>query len=77
MDLVAGDAREILLAIAVDDWAGLRRPRPVHGPPRRSAAGSTRPGSTCSPRRSGRVTGGDGPADFIDARLELDGPDAS
>jgi hypothetical protein len=24
MDLVAGDAREILLAIGVDDWAGLR-----------------------------------------------------
>jgi hypothetical protein len=24
MDLVAGDAREILLAITVDDWAGLR-----------------------------------------------------
>jgi hypothetical protein len=27
MDLVAGDAREILLAIGVDDWAGLRDPR--------------------------------------------------
>jgi hypothetical protein len=26
MDLVAGDAREILLAISVDDWAGLRDP---------------------------------------------------
>lgn len=26
MDLVAGDAREILLAIAVGDWAGLRDP---------------------------------------------------
>jgi hypothetical protein len=26
MDLVAGDAREILLAIGVDDWAGLRNP---------------------------------------------------
>jgi hypothetical protein len=24
MDLIAGDAREILLAIGVDDWAGLR-----------------------------------------------------
>ena len=24
MDLIAGDAREILLAVAVDDWAGLR-----------------------------------------------------
>jgi hypothetical protein len=23
MDLVAGDAREILLAIGIDDWAGL------------------------------------------------------
>lgn len=27
MDLVAGDAREILLALGVDDWAGLRDPR--------------------------------------------------
>jgi hypothetical protein len=26
MDLVAGEAREILLAIGVDDWAGLRDP---------------------------------------------------
>jgi hypothetical protein len=26
MDLVAGNAREILLAISVDDWAGLRDP---------------------------------------------------
>jgi hypothetical protein len=27
MDLIAGDAREILLALSVDDWAGLRDPR--------------------------------------------------
>ncbi len=27
MDLVAGDAREILLAIGIGDWAGLRDPR--------------------------------------------------
>jgi hypothetical protein len=27
VDLVAGDAREILLAISVEDWAGLRDPR--------------------------------------------------
>jgi hypothetical protein len=27
MDLVAGDAREILLAIGVEDWSGLRDPR--------------------------------------------------
>lgn len=27
MDLVAGDVREILLAIGLDDWAGLRDPR--------------------------------------------------
>ncbi len=26
MDLVAGDAREILLAVGMDDWAGLRDP---------------------------------------------------
>jgi hypothetical protein len=27
VDLVAGDAREILLAVGVEDWAGLRDPR--------------------------------------------------
>ena len=45
----------------------------VHRPPGRSAAVSIRPGSTCSPRLPGVVTGLDSPIDFIDARLELDG----
>jgi hypothetical protein len=27
VDLVAGDAREILLAVGIEDWAGLRDPR--------------------------------------------------
>ena len=49
MDLVAGDAREILLAIGMDDWAGLRDPR-ASPPTSRWAAEWTRRGSTCSAR---------------------------
>ena len=51
MDLVAGDAPAILLAIGLDDLAGLDD-RGRFTPTSRSAAGSIRPGSTCSPRRS-------------------------
>ena len=72
MDLVAGDMRAILLAIAVDDWDALAD-QTRFTPSCRWAAASTRPGSTCSPRPAG-TTGGDDPADFIDARRELDGP---
>ena len=54
MDLVAGDAREILLAISVEDWAAFDDPHAGSTPTSRSAAGSIRPGSTCSPRPSGR-----------------------
>ena len=52
MDLVAGDARDILLVIGTDDLAALDD-RGGSGPTSRSAAGSTRPGSTCSPRPPG------------------------
>jgi hypothetical protein len=73
MDLIAGEERDILLAIAVDDWAGL------HDRDRFSAHLSL--GGGLDPTwldlfseavRS--ATGGDGPADFIDARHELEGP---
>ena len=73
MDLVAGDAREILLAITVEDWAGLddRSRFNAH----LSLGGGLDPtwldlfSEAC---RS--VTGGADPRDFLDARLELDGP---
>jgi hypothetical protein len=73
MDLVAGDAREILLAIAIDDWAAFDD--------RSRFAGHLALGGGLDPTwldlfseavRS--VVGDAGPPDFIDARRELDGP---
>lgn len=73
MDLVAGDEREILLAISVDDWAGLddRGRFDAH----LSLGGGLDPTWLDLFSEAVRnVTNGDGPADFIDARRELDGP---
>jgi hypothetical protein len=73
MDLVAGEERDILLAIAVDDWAGLQD--------RERFAAHLSLGGGLDPTwldlfseavRS--VTGGSAPRDFIDARHELEGP---
>ena len=73
MDLVAGDSREILLAIAMDDLASFDDTS-------RFAAHLTFGGAIdptwldlfSAAARS--VTGGDDPSDFLDARSELDGP---
>jgi hypothetical protein len=71
MDLVAGDAPAILLAIGLDDLASLddRARFPAH----------LSLGSGLDPtwldlfaEAVRTVTGGDGPADFIDARLEIE-----
>jgi hypothetical protein len=73
MDLIAGDAREILLVLTVDDWPALRdRERfPAH----LSLGGGLDPTWLDLFSEAVRtVTGGDAPADFIDARRELDGP---
>jgi transposase-like protein len=73
MDLVAGDDREILLAIAVEDWAGLADQSrfPAHV----SLGGGLDPTwLDLFSEAIRRVTGGDDPSDFIDARRELDGP---
>ena len=73
MDRVAGDATDILMVIGLDDLPALddRRRFPAH----------LSLGSGLDPtwldlfaEAARAVTGGDGPADFIDARLELDGP---
>jgi hypothetical protein len=72
MDLVAGDAREILLAIAVEDWAGLddRSRFDAH----LSLGGGLDPTWLDLFAEAVRtVARSDGPADFIDARRELDG----
>ena len=72
MDLIAGDEREILLAIAVDDWAGLQdRDRfAAH----LSLGGGLDPTWLDLFSEAVRtVTGGEAPRDFIDARHELEG----
>lgn len=73
MDLVAGESREILLAIAVDDWAGLDEPGRVDA--HIALGGAMDP--TWLDRFSEAVrnaTSRDEPSDFIDARREVDGP---
>jgi hypothetical protein len=73
MDLVAGDEREILLAIAVDDWAGFDD----HGrfDAHLSLGGGLDPTWLDLFAEAIRtVTGDEGPSDFLDARRELDGP---
>jgi hypothetical protein len=73
MDLVAGSEREILLAISVEDWAGFddRSRFDAH----LALGGGLDPTWLDLFSEAVRVvTGGDGPADFIDARRELDGP---
>lgn len=72
MDLVAGDSHEILLAITVDDWAGL------HDPARFDAhvalGGATDPTWLDLFSEAIRdVTGSDQPLDFIDARRDMNG----
>lgn len=73
MDLVAGDSREILLAISLDDWAGLDAPGRFDG--HIALGGAMDP--TWLDRFSEAVrdvTGADEPIDFLDARRDLDGP---
>ena len=73
MDLVAGDAREILLAISVDDWASFddRSRFDAH----LALGGGLDPTWLDLFSEAIRtVTNSDGPTDFIDARRELNGP---
>jgi len=73
MDLVAGDSREILLAVAVDDLASFddRSRFPAH----LALGGSVDPTWLDLFSQAVRVvTSGDDPVDFLEARTELDGP---
>ncbi|MEO5918743.1 MAG: hypothetical protein ABIQ17_04200 [Candidatus Limnocylindrales bacterium] len=73
MDLVAGDAREILLAIGTDDLASLddRTRFRAH----LALGGGLDPTWLDLFSEAVRtVTGRDEPVDFLDARLELEGP---
>lgn len=73
MDLVAGDIREILLAVAVDDLAAFDDPA-------RFAAHLTFGGAVdptwldLFSQAVRAVTGRDDPVDFLEARAELEGP---
>jgi hypothetical protein len=70
MDLLAGERREMLLALAVDDWDGLddRLRFPAH-----LALGSGLDPTWLDlfSEAVRRLRGADEPVDFIDARLEL------
>jgi hypothetical protein len=72
MELIAGDAPEILRALAADDLAGLddRRRFPAHV----ALGGGLDPTWLDLFAEAARgVVGDDGPGDFLDARIELNG----
>jgi len=75
MDLVAGNSRDILLAIAVDDLVAFEDTKrfPAH----LTFGGTIDPTWLDLFSQAARaVTGGDEPVDFFEARSELDGPEA-
>ena len=73
MDLVAGDSREILLAVAVDDLAAFEDQ--ARFPAHLSFGGAIDPTWLDLFSQAARaVTGRDEPVDFLEARTELDGP---
>jgi hypothetical protein len=73
MDLIAGEERSILLAISVEDWDGLDDPTRFDA--HLSLGGGIDPTWLDLFSQAVRgTTGGDEPADFLDARRELDGP---
>jgi hypothetical protein len=73
MDLVAGDTREMLLAIGVDDMSGLSEPgRFVAHLPLGAGLDPTWLDMFSEACRT--VTGSAEPSDFLDARRDLDGP---
>jgi hypothetical protein len=73
MDLVAGESREILLAITVDDWAGLADPSRFDA--HLSLGGGLDPTWLDLFSEAARTTTRrDEPGSFLDARRELEGP---
>ena len=74
MDLVAGDSDAILLVIGMDDLAALDEPGRFAA--HLALGGGLDPTWLDLFSEAVRsVTGGEAPSDFIDARLELGGPD--
>ena len=73
MDLVAGETREILLALAVEDFGGLADGARFDA--HVALGGGLDPTWLDLFSEAVRsVTGDDDPSDFLDARMELDGP---
>jgi hypothetical protein len=73
MDLIAGEERDILLAIAIDDWEALQDDDRFAA--HLSLGGGLDPTWLDLFSEAVRsVTGGEAPSDFIDARHELEGP---
>lgn len=73
MDLVAGETREILLAIALDDWAGLRDVTRFDG--HLALGGGLDPSWLDRFAAAVRdVLGGSAPGDFTAACRDLEGP---
>jgi hypothetical protein len=73
MDLVAGDSREILLAVAMDDSAAFDDPARFRA--HLEFGGAVDPTWLDLFSQAVRsVTGGETPVDFLEARTELDGP---
>ena len=73
MDLIAGDSRQILLAIAVEDWAGLADPSRFDA--HLSLGGGLDPTWLDLFSEAARTTTRrEDPGSFLDARRELDGP---
>jgi hypothetical protein len=76
MDLVAGDARDVVLALSVDDLGALSDPDRFTA--HLSLGGGLDPTWLDLFSEAVRsVTGQDDPIDFLDARSELDGPAAN
>jgi hypothetical protein len=76
MDLVAGDLRDILLALAVDDIAGFDDEDRFAA--HLALGGGLDPTWLDLFSEAARtVTGSEDPMDFLDARSELDGPPAA
>jgi hypothetical protein len=73
MDLVAGDSREILLAITVDDWAALADPSRFDAH-LSLGAGLDPTWLDLFSEAARSTTRRDEPGSFLDARRELDGP---
>jgi len=72
MDLIAGDPREILLAIGVEDWAGLRD-RSRFAADISLAGGMDPTWLDLFAQAAREATGGDTPGPFSDAAYALEG----